>query len=255
MSTWSNITIPAEPSPKLVYVSNISTDATEDKVREFFLFCGNINQFELKKSSNGKTQEALILFEKESAAKTASMLSNAVIADTQIHVRYYFDKAFGSGQENETAAKDSLDSDVNTQEAKPKTGIVTEVIAAGFQVTDVVVQRAKHFDATYGVSSFMTTYYQQALEKIGQLDEQYQIRKTVTEKAGALDAQYHVSEKVTAATQAALQSAPGQVAQGVIAQAKGQVEGARQLADERKAQAAAAVEEDKANPVPPPPAK
>jgi len=253
MSHFSQASIPSEPTPKLVHVTNIAASASEEKVREFFLFCGKIQAFQLVKAEGSDTQEALISFDKESAAKTATMLSNAVIADQQINVKYYFSDTYGSNVEHDhAAAADAKNATAGTQEEKPKTGIVTEVLAAGYQVSDHIIDRATTFDAQYGVSTRMQSYYQQALEKLGQLDEKYQIRKTVTAKAGELDAKYAVSDKVgaaaasvQAAAASALQTGPGQKAAGILTQAKTQVgtqlEASRAVAQEKKAAAAPGV--------------
>lgn len=236
-ANWS-IQIPADPTPKLVHVTQISANATEDKVKEFFLFCGKITAFQLRKDGHG-TQEALIRFDKESAARTATMLSNAVIADSQISVAYYFSQ-YATEKDNIAAAADASAAGHDTQEAKPKTSIVTEIVAAGFTVSGAVFERAKEFDSKYGVSTRMQTYYQQALEKAQQLDQKYGLTRTVTERAGAIDAQYHVKDKVLDVAQKVAASGPGQMAQGVFQQAKDTVVSGKNLADEKKAAAAAA---------------
>jgi len=194
MSSWTT-PIPAEPTPKLVQVSNIAADATEDKVREFFLFCGKINQFEMKKDAT--TQSALIMFDKESAAKTATMLSNAVIADTQIQVRYYFDSVSQSAETDEAAAADSLTAASGSQEAKPKTGVVSEIIKAGHSLSTIIVTRAMEFDAKYGVSAHLQPYYEQALAHLNTFEEKYHIKRTITDKATELDQKYGIRENVT----------------------------------------------------------
>ncbi|CEG81992.1 hypothetical protein RMATCC62417_16124 [Rhizopus microsporus] len=77
MSNKWSIAIPETPSPNYVIVKNISLQSTEQTVKEFFLFCGKIKEFELKiDQDDDKHQIALIHFERESAAKTATLLSN-----------------------------------------------------------------------------------------------------------------------------------------------------------------------------------
>jgi len=162
---------------------------------DFFLFCGKINQFEMKK--DGTTQSALIMFDKESAAKTATMLSNAVIADTQIQVHYYFDSVNQSTETDGAAAADSLTAASGSQEAKPKTGIVSEIIKAGHGLSTIIVTRAMEFDAKYGVSAHLQPYYQQALTHLNMFEEKYHIKRAITDKATELDAKYGIRENVT----------------------------------------------------------
>ncbi|RKP13583.1 hypothetical protein BJ684DRAFT_9859, partial [Piptocephalis cylindrospora] len=216
-----------------VHVTDIAKDASEDKVREFFLFCGKIQKFELKDASNEKTKEALILFDKESAAKTATMLSNAVINEQQITVQYYFDQfhsASATAEHDDAANADARGSNAGSQEEKPKTGIVTEVVAAGYGLQHSILSHAKEWDARYGVAERLQAYYVQALDKANQIDQQYKLRETVTSKAGELDAKFDVSGKVGAATaqmqaaaNSALQTGPGQKASTFYSQTRDQV--------------------------------
>lgn len=68
------MTIPSEPTPNLVQVTNIGKETSQETLRDFFAYCGKIKDFELE--SAGDQQKALILFESEKAAKTAELLSN-----------------------------------------------------------------------------------------------------------------------------------------------------------------------------------
>jgi RNA recognition motif-containing protein len=72
---WT-INVPTEPTSRLVLVKNISLETQEATIKDFFSFCGIITAFEIKKDNEDeKHQTALILFEKDSAAKTATLLS------------------------------------------------------------------------------------------------------------------------------------------------------------------------------------
>jgi hypothetical protein len=59
-------------------------------VKEFFSFCGKITQFQMKLTPSGDSYEAVLAFEKDSSARTAKMLSNAVIGEKSIQVRALF---------------------------------------------------------------------------------------------------------------------------------------------------------------------
>lgn len=70
---WETTTIPSEPTRRLVYVSNISSKTEQATIKDFFSFCGVIDSFEMKQLND--KQVALILFEQESSANTATLLS------------------------------------------------------------------------------------------------------------------------------------------------------------------------------------
>ena len=74
-TTWS-IDIPSEPNTCIVLIKNIATETKEATIKDFFSFCGTIKAFEMKLDENDiHHQVAIVYFEKESAAKTATLLS------------------------------------------------------------------------------------------------------------------------------------------------------------------------------------
>ncbi|KAG0288468.1 hypothetical protein BGZ98_004252 [Dissophora globulifera] len=227
MTNWTTVKIPATPTPNLIIVHNISASASETTVKDFFLFCGKILQFDLQKE--GDRQVALVHFERESAAKTACMLTNAMIVDSQISVKPYFEESADVSEEN------------IAQENKPKATILAEILAAGYQLQDQIIEKGLEIDAKYGVHQKIQAYVESAKVQAKNLDEKYK----VTEKATELDNKYHVQDRVTAAvgqgidySTQALQTAPGQKVAGVAVQVKEQIAAvhyeARRIADEKK---------------------
>ena len=61
-------------------VAGLSPETSEDKVKDFFLFCGAISS--LKKDGN----TADIIFQKESAARTALMLNGGTVSRQAVAV-------------------------------------------------------------------------------------------------------------------------------------------------------------------------
>lgn len=59
-----------------ITASNISLEVTQAQVKQFFSFCGRIEDISLEKGANYQT--AVITFERASAAKTALLLQDAV---------------------------------------------------------------------------------------------------------------------------------------------------------------------------------
>ncbi|KAG0211326.1 hypothetical protein BGX28_008149 [Mortierella sp. GBA30] len=226
MINWT-MKIPATPTPNLIHVTNISAAASEKTVKDFFLFCGKILEFDLQKE--GDRQVALVLFERESAAKTACMLTNAMIVDSTITVKPYFEE---SAESEDHAA----------QENKPKVTILAEILAAGYTLTDQIIEKGLEVDNKYGFVGRIQSYVEAAKKQAQTLDEKYQ----VTAKATELDHKYHVQDRVNAAvgqgidySHQVIQTAPGQKVAGVASQVKEQIAAvhyeARRIADEKKA--------------------
>lgn len=189
MPSWTKVQIPDHPIATLVVVKDIAPASSEKTVKDFFTFCGKIKEFELQKDDHSGKQIALILFEREPAAKTATLLTNALIDDSNITVEPYFKDAIVTGSD---------DANDGSQESKPKTRIVAEYLAAGYQLQDQVVTTALEYDEKYGVSEKVKSYLNHLQSTVKHLDEQYKVTETVTVKAGEIDGKYQVHDKVLA---------------------------------------------------------
>lgn len=64
------------PVMSKVTASNVSLEVTSAQIKQFFSFCGRIEDISLVKGANYQT--AVITFERASAAKTALLLQDAV---------------------------------------------------------------------------------------------------------------------------------------------------------------------------------
>jgi len=198
----------------------------------FFSFCGKISKLYLTKTENADTSVAVVQFETESAAKTALLLTNALIIDRPITVVPY-----STGQEKEKPvettpndnpvvnAKTEVPADHITQrdfgvpdDQRSKTSVVASLLAAGYVLGQDVLVAAKdvdeknmislqakvavasvtaklhEFDMSYGISEKAQNIQKQATEKVKQLDEQYKL----TEKAK------EVGNKITTTTTTAV---------------------------------------------------
>lgn len=243
--------LPEHPTAALVIVSNISSQATEKIVKDFFLFCGNIKAFEMQNADDGQSKVALVLFERESAAKTAAVLSNALIVDSQITVKPYFTTEPGSSPApSPTAASLPEESDRAAgqplrQEEKPKASIVAELLASGYTISDQVVERAKEFDGKYHVTGRVQAAIVQAKAQARALDEKYKIQETIQTTAKSIDSKLEVTKKaqMVEATakhlaEQALATETGKKVVGVVnhAQSKAQqISGeARAISEEKK---------------------
>lgn len=191
------IAIPETPSPNYIIVKNISLESAEKTVKDFFLFCGKIKEFELVKDDDGAHQTALIHFERESAAKTASLLSSALIDQDHITVAPYFESAFPVEAEKEA------DQSGTTQESKPKSRIAAEILANGYILQDQIVAKGLEYDSKYNVTSRLTGFLNVFQNNVKQFDEKYRI----WDKALEIDQKYKIQEKVQTAAQTATNTA------------------------------------------------
>ncbi|RUS13409.1 hypothetical protein BC937DRAFT_95376 [Endogone sp. FLAS-F59071] len=253
--------IPAEPIPNLVVVKSIAPTSSEKTVKDFFLFCGKIKDFELQKDENGEYQVALVYFERESAAKTAILLTNgtpnfalyriqAVIDDSNITVEPYFKDAVSTTVDEPAAP--------TTQDGKTVTNVIAEILASGYKLQDQIIAKGLEYDSKYGVTSIVQTYFARIQENcmpyIKAVDEKYHVYDTVTAKATELDVKYRLQEKAqTAAQQAqataqnALATPAGQRVQDFANQTLAQIAAvhaeAKRIAAEKKAKEDASVAE------------
>ncbi|KAG2172816.1 hypothetical protein INT43_000166 [Umbelopsis isabellina] len=217
MPAWKSITIPSEPSPNYVVVSHIAGTSSEKTILDFFQFCGKIKEFELAKDDDEKHQVALIHFERESAAKTAVLLSNALIDDSHIVVAPYFASTEDAADKEE---------ETTTQEDKPKTRIIAELLAHGYMLQDQVVAKGLEYDNKYAVQSRVSSYLTGLHTRAKQLDDKYRI----WEKTLELDQKYKIQEKAQGAfniaqakAQEALKTPTGQRVQDIANQTLAQV--------------------------------
>jgi len=152
-----------------VHVAGLSPETSEDKVKDFFLFCGAISS--LKKEGN----TADITFQKESAARTALMLNGGTLDGAHLEVTSAAAPVAGSTSlptdANAStpigASSSTVDEHGITQEDKPKAGIMAEYLAAGYHVSDLLIQRAIEVDHKQGISSKFLAYMEKLDSKVG----------------------------------------------------------------------------------------
>ena len=192
-----------------VLVKNISKEANEDIVKDFFSFCGTIQHFEMIESDDAYA--ALIVFDKDSAANTAKLLTNAVIVDSQVSVSSYFEPTAES--------KKSVE-----QVVKPALHTVAQLLAAGYKLSDNIINRAKTVDSNLGFTSTLSHYAEQAKEEVLKLENRYHLLETVQTQVKSVDERFGVSKTAndlysnassvaTNVANTALSTAPGQYVQ------------------------------------------
>jgi len=193
---------------RAVFVSNISPNATEKTVSDFFSFCGRITRLNLRNVEG--FQEAVVVFETDSAAKTALLLTNALIVDRPITVVPH------------TGASDELEGQVSQSDQpiterphvvpdgeRTKTSVVASLLAAGYVLGTDTIGKARDLDEKHMISLQLKVGAEQIKAKANEIDKQLHISETATaiktgvvEKAREVDEKLHISEKVGAAAEA-----------------------------------------------------
>lgn len=169
-------------SATTVYVKNISAQTDDKEIRDFFSFCGKITSLDVK--TEGETKSATVVFEKETASKTALLLNNTQLGTSHITVTSATGASDDSAPDNTTNA--DRDSDEITQEEKPRTRIVAEYLAHGYVVGDAAIQRAIELDHQHGVSTrFFNT--------LTSLDQKYH----ATDRARTADQSYGITQRAS----------------------------------------------------------
>lgn len=84
----------SENKQRAVLVENLSLSVTEKTLNDFFFLCGPIESITLspRVDADGEAEEsqvAVVVFEKSEAADTAVLLTNAVLVDRALTVRYF----------------------------------------------------------------------------------------------------------------------------------------------------------------------
>jgi hypothetical protein len=203
-----------QQDPRAVFVTNISPNATEKTVSDFFSFCGRITRLNLRSGADG-VQEAVVVFESDSAAKTALLLTNALIVDRPITVVPHFPVA---GEEAQGVEADKA---VITERAhaapdaeRTKTSVIASLVAAGYVLGTDTIQKARDLDDKHMISLQLKVGAEQLKAKANEIDRQLHISETATaiktgvvEKAKEVDEKLHITEKVGAAATVAKQQA------------------------------------------------
>lgn len=163
-----------------VHVKNIAATTDDKEIKDFFSFCGKITEIKVTPSSDN-TKEATVIFDKETAAKTALLLNNTQLAGSQITVT-----SESASEDTGPTTDAERDADEITQEEKPRSRILAEYLAQGYVVGDAAIQRAIELDQKHGVTNrFVTT--------LQGLDAKYH----AADRAKAADQSYKITEKAT----------------------------------------------------------
>jgi len=195
----------AQPASTKVLVSNISPSANEKTLAGFFSFCGTIINIKLN-SYPEAPGEAVVEFDSEAAAKTALLLTNAVIADRPITVTVYPDPSTSTftnapgAQSVELSGSDIPNRDNLPADQRTQTSVIASLLAAGYTLGTDTFEKARHYDEQNHISQAISNAAAAARDKILELDQQLKISETTTHlatgvatKTRELDQQWGIS--------------------------------------------------------------
>ena len=197
-----------------VIASNIPSDVSPVKVREFFSFCGKITDLK-PLDDNGKVKKYEVVFASPKAVSTALLLSDAELENTFIKVEEVPEitegetglapeqggaAAAAAATTTTTTEKDIKEEPVLTgdktydevdQEEKPKYAIFAQLLADGYVISDQVIAKGIEFDKKNGVSSRFNEFitgldkkYVHSQDPNSKVNQQLQKAQASYEKSG-----------------------------------------------------------------------
>ncbi|CAI0390611.1 unnamed protein product [Linum tenue] len=187
-----------------VKVSNVSLGATEQDIKEFFSFSGEIDCLEMH-SDTERSQIAYIRFKDSQGAETAKCLSGATIVDQSVIIELAPDHEFpvtATANENNNGSG-GAESSSAIQKAED---VVSSMLAKGFCLGKDAVKKAKAFDDKHQLTSTASSKVASLDQKIGLSGKLSAGTTAVNEKVKEMDEKLKVSESAKAAFTVAEQS-------------------------------------------------
>ncbi|PIA58656.1 hypothetical protein AQUCO_00500539v1 [Aquilegia coerulea] len=180
---------------KTVKVSNVSLGASEQDIKEFFSFSGDIEYVEMQ-SDTERSQVAFVTFKDSQGADTALLLSGATIVDLSVTITPAPDYQLPPAALSPPANKVAGGAESAVQKAED---VVSTMLAKGFILGKDAVNKAKTFDEKLQISSTATAKVVSLDKKIG-LSEKISIgTSVVNDKVKEMDQKFQVSEKTKSA--------------------------------------------------------
>ena len=198
-----------------VLITNLSRKATQQNLIDFFTFCGGIESLVIEEGTPFNT--AIVVFDSVSAAKTASVVSSALIVDSPIRVQLRTAAAAGSSSSPSDTSRD----------VPPPNGSYEGGEAAAPEVKPGFLARSiggaycawKTLDFTYGVSEKAKATATSVKTSIITFDQENHISATIKDKLDAVDTKFSISSNLKKAGKSA-ESKINEVASPLVTQAK-----------------------------------
>ncbi|CAL5367944.1 unnamed protein product [Camellia sinensis] len=191
-------------SVRTVKVSNVSLGATDQDIKEFFSFSGEIEYVEMH-SENERSQIAYVTFKDPQGAETAVLLSGSTIVDQSIAIALAPDYKLPPTASVTPISTENKSAGAAGSAVQKAEDVVSSMLAKGFILGKDAVNQAKAFDKKHQFTSTATAKVASLDQKIG-LSEKIGVGTTiVNDKVKEMDEKFQVSEKTKSAFAAAEQ--------------------------------------------------
>ncbi|VFQ63596.1 unnamed protein product [Cuscuta campestris] len=191
---------------RTVKVSNASLGASEQDIKEFFSFSGEIEYVEMK-SADERSQTAYVTFKDPQGAETAVLLSGATIVDQSVTIALDHEYKLPPEVLSAPTATESQNIGGAGGSAIQKAeDVVSSMLAKGFVLGKDALNKAKSFDEKHQFTSTATAKVAALDQKIGFTEKIGLGATIVNEKVKEVDQKFQVSEKTKSAFAAAEQT-------------------------------------------------
>jgi len=192
--------------PSGVFVTNISPSADQGTVNDFFSFCGKITSLSLAATEGGDgAQESVVTFESESAAKTALLLTNAMIVDRAIKVEPLQQAQAPHPEDAQMSSDEIKQKPFNVpDDQRSKTSVVASLLAAGYTVGTDTLTKAKDYDDKHLITLSLQNGAAAVKARALAIDEQYKVSENfqaattrLQQAVNQIDESYGISQRVS----------------------------------------------------------
>ncbi|TYJ01808.1 hypothetical protein E1A91_A13G180400v1 [Gossypium mustelinum] len=187
-----------------VKVSNVSLGASEQDIKEFFIFSGELVYVEMQ-GDNERSQVAYITFKEPQGAETAVLLSGATIVDQSVTIELAPDYKLPDHVFTTPGTGDKSNGQAEAGYKKAE-DVVSTMLAKGFIIGKDALGKAKAFDEKHQFTSTASAKIASLDQKIGFTEKFSAGTAIVNEKMRDVDQKFQVSEKTKSAFAVAEQS-------------------------------------------------
>uniref|UniRef100_A0A5B7B1W7 RRM domain-containing protein n=1 Tax=Davidia involucrata TaxID=16924 RepID=A0A5B7B1W7_DAVIN len=192
-------------SVRTVKVSNVSLGASDQDIKEFFSFSGDIQYVEMH-SDNERSQIAYVTFKDLQGAETAVLLSGATIVDQSVTIALAPDYQLPPAASAPPIATENKNEGGAGSAIQKAEDVVSGMLAKGFILGKDAVNKAKTFDEKHQFTSTATAKVVSLDQKIGLSDKISVGTTIVNDKVKEMDQKFQVSDKTKSAFAAAEQT-------------------------------------------------
>ncbi|PKA53255.1 hypothetical protein AXF42_Ash009985 [Apostasia shenzhenica] len=193
---------------RTVKVSNVSLGATEQDIKEFFSFSGDIDYVEMR-SGDEWSQVAYVTFRDKQGAETAILLSGATIVDLSVIISVDPNYQLPPSASASTRSADSKPASGAEAAVQKTEDVVSTMLAKGFILGKDALNKAKALDEKHQFTSTATAKVASLDKKIGLTEKISMGTSAVNEKVREMDQKFQVSEKTKSAFAVAEQKVSG----------------------------------------------